>query len=212
MTPRRSARVLAGTLCAAIALVTLNGCSNSAQPNGTIAGAAGNAASSSSANPSTSASIPSDLTLDVVMSSTGNAAKDALLTKTKSLLYAYEQAVARANPNDPLYQSMVSGPAAVSIASEIQGFATAGQRPIGVIKFYGFAADVHSYSSTLSAADITFCEDTSRTQMLVTKTGATAAPPTGASAPTDWDVGYLTKNGKSTVESVVIRPGGSACP
>jgi hypothetical protein len=47
--------------------------------------------------------------------------------------------------------------------------------------------------------------------MLVTATGATAAPPTGASATSNWDVGYLTTGGKTTVQSVVIRPGGSAC-
>lgn len=161
-------------------------------------------------NPSTSASIPGDLTLDVVLTSTGNAAEDALLSNTKSLIYAYEQAVARANPNDSLYQSMVSGPASVSIESEIQGFVKAGQRPVGVIRFYAFDAAVHAYSG-FSAADVTFCEDNSRTEMLVTSSGATTAPPTSASTPSYWDVGYLTRNGKSSIQSVVIRPGGSAC-
>lgn len=214
MRPRRSAHLLYPALGAAAALTalgSLNGCSNSAQTNGTIAGAGVGASSSSSVNPSTSASIPSDLTLDVVLTSTGNAAQDALLTKTKSLVYAYEQAVARANPNDSLYQSMVSGPASVSIESEIQGFVRSGQRPVGVIKFYAFKADVHSYSAGFAAADVTFCEDNSQTSMLVTKTGATAAPPAGASTPSYWDVGYLTRNGTTSVQSVVIRPGGSAC-
>ena len=214
MRPRRSAQPRYGPLCAAAALVavgSLNGCSNSAQTNGAIAGAGTSATGVASVNPSTSASIPSDLTLEVVLTSTGNAAEDALLTKTKALLYAYEQAVARANPTDSLYQSMVSGPASVSIASEIQGFVKAGQRPIGVIKFYAFAAAVQSYSQGYSAADVTFCEDNSRTAMLVTATGATAAPPTGSGATSNWDVGYLINGGKTTVESVVIRPGGSAC-
>lgn len=209
MNPRRSALALAGALSAAVAL---NGCSNTAQSSGTIAGAgAGGAASSASANPSAPASIPSDLTLDVVLTSTGNASEDALLTKTKSLLYAYEQAVARANPNDSLYQSMVSGSAALSIASEVQEFVQAGQRPIGVIKFYAFQVSSRSFSGGVSAADVTFCEDNSQTEMLVTKSGATAAPPTGASEQSFWDIGYLTESGKSTVESVEIQPGGSSC-
>jgi hypothetical protein len=209
VSPRRSALALAGALCAAVAL---NGCSNSTQSGGTIQGAgAGEASSSASVNPSTSASIPSDLTLDIVMTSTGNAAEDVLLAKTKSLLYAYEEAVARANPNDPLYQTMVSGSAALSIASEVREFAQAGQRPIGVIKFYSFQVSTRSFSGGVSAADVTFCEDTSQTQMLVTKTGATAAAPTSASDQSDWDVGYLVEKGKSTIESVIIRPGGSAC-
>lgn len=210
MSPRRSALALAGTLCAAVAL---NGCSNSTQSSGTIPGAgAGEPSSSASVNPSTAASIPSDLTLDIVMTSTGNAAEDVLQAKTKSLLYAYEEAVARANPNDPLYQSMVSGSAALSIASEVREFAQAGQRPIGVIKFYAFQVSTRSFSGGVSASDVDFCEDTSQTRMLVTKTGATAAPPTtGASEQSLWDVGYLTEKGKSTVELVDIQPGGSSC-
>ena len=211
MSPRRSALALAGALCAAVAL---NGCSNSTQESGTIAGAGGGVgatSSSASVNPSASASIPSDLTLDIVMTSTGNAAKDVLLTKTKSLLYAYEEAVARANPNDPLYQSMVSGSAALSIASEVREFVQAGQRPIGVIRFYSFQASVRSFADGVSAADVDFCEDNSQTRMLVTKTGATAAPATSASGQSHWDVGYLTEKGKSTVELVEIEPGGSSC-
>jgi hypothetical protein len=206
VSPRRPALALAGALCAAVAL---NGCSNSTQSSGTIAGAgAGEASSSASVNPSTSASIPSDLTLDIVMTSTGNAAEDVLLAKTKSLLYAYEQAVARANPNDPLYQSMVSGSAALSIASEVQEFVQAGQRPIGVIRFYGFQVSTRSYSNGVSAADVNF---NSQTRMLVTKPGATAAPATSASRQSHWDIGYLTEKGKSTVELADIQPGGSSC-
>lgn len=214
MRPRRSTHPRAGLLCTAAALVavgSLNGCSNSAQTNGAIAGAGTSATGVASGNPVSSASIPSDLTLDVVLTSTGNAAKDALLTKTKALLYAYEQAVARANPTDSLYQSMVSGPALLGVESEIEGFVKAGRRPIGVIKFYAFAADVHTYTADFSAADVTFCEDTSRTSMLVTATGATAAPPSGSNSPSGWDVGYLINGAKTTVESVVVRPGGSTC-
>jgi hypothetical protein len=210
VSPRRPALALAGALFAAVAL---NGCSNSAQSSGTIVGAeGGGAASSAAVNPSASASIPSDLTLDIVMTSTGIASEDLLLTKTKSLLYAYEEAVAQGNPNDPLYRSMVTaGSAVLSIASEVQEFVQAGQRPIGVIKFYDFQVGSRSFSGGVSAADVDFCEDNSQTRMLVTKTGATAAPPTSASEQSLWDIGYLTQSGKSTVETVEIQPGGSSC-
>jgi hypothetical protein len=209
--PRPIVLALCGALCATVAL---NGCSNSAQSNGTIAGAgdaSGALSGAASANPSTSASIPSDLSLDIVMTSTGNAAQDALLTKTKSLLYAYEQAVARANPNDALYQSMVYGQAAQSISDEIQEFARVDQRPIGTIKFYAFRANTRSFSNGVTAADVDFCEDNSQTEMLDSKTGATAPPPTGAAQQSSWDVGFLTVKGKSTIQNVVVRPGGSAC-
>ena len=145
------------------------------------------------------------------MTSTGNTAKDALQAKTESLLYAYEQAVARGNPNDSLYQTMVYGQAAQSIADEVQQFAQVGQRPIGTIKFYAFQVNTRSFSNGVTAADVDFCEDNSQTDLLDTKTGATSPPPTGASRQSIWDVGFQTVKGKSTVETVEIQPGGSLC-
>lgn len=199
--------LLLAALAALIAAPVLNGCANSAQDNGTIAGADTAAASpSSSSSAAAPASIPSDLTLDLQMTATGDAAKDALLTKTKSLVYAFEQAVARANPNDGLYQTMVSGAGSTAVYAQIEQFAQAGQRPIGVIRFYGFTV-----LQRAPAADVMFCEDTSQTQLLNTKSGATTEPAAGNGTQSYWDVGYLTLGGKSTIESVAIRPGGSAC-
>lgn len=194
-------------LAALFAAPALNGCGNSAQDNGTIAGAATAAAApSSSLSASAPASIPSDLTLDVQMTPTGNAAKDALLTKTKTLVYAFEQAVARANPNDGLYQTMISGAGSTAVYAQIEQFVQAGRRPIGVIRFYGFTV-----LQRAPAADVMFCEDTSHTQLLDTKSGATTGPAASGATQSYWDVGYLTLKGKSTIESVAIRPGGSAC-
>jgi hypothetical protein len=204
--PRRS--TVFAALATLFAVPALNGCSNSAQSNGTIAGAVTANPTAPSAAPTVSglASIPSDLTLDVEMPSTGDAAKDALLTKTRALLYAFEQAVAQGNPNAPLYQSMLSGGGSTAVYAQVAQFTQDGQRPVGSLKFYGFTVVVRA-----PAADVLFCEDTSQTELLDTKSGSTTAASATGGAQNYWDIGYLTLNGKSTIESVVIRAGGSAC-
>lgn len=206
MRPRRS--LVFAALATLFAVPLLNGCSNSAQSNGTIVGAVTANPTVSSPAPAVSglASIPSDLTLDVEIPSTGDADKDALLTKTRALLYAFEQAVAQGNPNASLYQSMLSGGGSTAVYAQVAQFTQDGQRPVGSLRFYGFTVVVRS-----PAADVLFCEDTSQTELLDTKSGSTTAASTTGDAQSHWDIGYLTLNNKSTIESVVIRAGGSAC-
>lgn len=120
--------VAAGFLLAALA-----GCgASAAQPNAALPAAGAASASSATASPTSTiaAQIPADYHVDIEINATGDPTQDALLSRTRDLLMAYEQAVSRNAPSDGLYQSLTTSFARANMHSMVDSFASrASDRP-----------------------------------------------------------------------------------
>ena len=186
-------RSLLSTLVASaplpLAACLLAGCGASAsQPNAALpAGAAAAATSATASATSTvAANIPADYSVNVEINPTGDPTQDALLARTRDMLMAYEQAVSRNAPSDSLYQSLTTSFARGNLYSMISVFSQAGERPTGSVRFYRF-----SVRFTGKVADVFFCQDTSKTVPVSSKTGQkTGAAATGTAAFSWWDTAF----------------------
>ena len=188
------------TLIAALglsALLSAAACGGSSQPPAALpaGGAQGTTAARASASPTASVAgqLPSDFKVDIEITPTGDATKDGLLSQARALIMAYEQAVSRNNPSDSLYQSMTSQRARLNLYSMIDAFRQAGRRPSGSERFYQFSA---LPQSKVPAADVLFCDDSSKVVPVGLKSGKpVGAAATGSAARTWWDVGFEKSSG-----------------
>jgi len=188
---------------------------------GCAAGAAQPPAALSGVNPSQSATtvtpsatatvagqIPADYKVDIEINPSGNATQDALIQQTRAMLMAYEQAVSRNAPNDPLYQSLTTSRARINLYSMVNVFAAADERPTGSVRFYQFTA-----KPVGSVADVLLCEDTSKVVPVSFTTGKkTGAAATGSAAYSWWDTGFKKDSGgKWTIVYVASQVGRQSC-
>jgi hypothetical protein len=168
--------------------VAVAGCgASAAQPNAALpAAGAASAPATASATSTVTAQIPADYTVDIETNQTGDPNQDALLARTHDMLMAYEQAVSRNSPSDGLYQGLTTSIALANLHSMINSVAQAGERPTGSVRFYRF-----SVKFTGKAADVFFCQDTSKVVPVSFKTGQkTGAAATGTAAFSWWDTAF----------------------
>ena len=188
MRRRTKPSVLAASAALSLA-AALTACGTSAaQPPAALpaGGAAHAPTTTASATSSIAAQIPADYTVDVEITSTGDATQDALLARTRDMLMAYEQAVSRNAPSDSLYQSLTTSFARGNLYSMINTFVQTGERPTGSVRFYRF-----SVRFTGKVADVFFCQDTSKVVPVTFKTGQkTGAAATGTAAFSWWDTAF----------------------
>ncbi len=192
--------------------VLLAGCATGAsQPPGTLAGG-GASQGATSATPSATATvagqIPADYKVDIEINPSGNATQDTLIQQTRAMLMAYEQAVSRNAPTDPLYESLTSSIARVHLYSLINTFVAAGERPTGTVRFYQFTV-----KPVGSVADVLFCEDASKVIPVDFKTGKkTGAAASGSAAYTWWDTGFnRSSGGKWSIVYAASQVGRQSC-
>jgi hypothetical protein len=202
---------LAATAAATTAAV-LSGCgASTSQPPAALPGvnaAQDSANASAGATSSVAGQIPADFKVDIEINPTGDSTQDALLSQTRAMLMAYEQAVSRNNPNDGLYQSLTTATARVNLYSMINTFTQAGQRPTGSVRFYRFTAKL-----TGAVADVLFCEDTSKLVPVNFKSGQkTGAMANGTAALSAWDTGFKKGSGGAwTIVYASAQVGRQSC-
>jgi hypothetical protein len=179
---------------AALAGLLLAGCgAGASQPPAALPAAGGQSSASAapSATVTAAGQIPADYKVDIEINPTGDPTQDALLAQTRAMLMAYEQAVERNAPSDPLYQSLTTQTARINLYSMIDTFVRAGERPTGSVRFYEFTA-----KTTGAVADVLFCEDTSKVVPVDFKSGKqTGAAATGTAAFSSWDTGFKKGTG-----------------
>jgi hypothetical protein len=208
----RAARVaLAAALSAVLAVGLLSGCSSSAaQPSATLGGGPLASAASVEATgaPTAAASLPADFNVQFQLEITGSPIQIQLLTQAKALILAYEQAVERNNPKDPLYQSMITGLAATNLAASVSNYETSAQRPTGTDLFYDFSTQV-----TTIAADVLFCENRAQVDLVNFKTGAPLSNTDNGKQ--YWDVGFNHKSDGTWivayVSALTVTAGSNQC-
>jgi hypothetical protein len=209
----RPPRSIIATLGAVLAAGLLAGCSTqSAQPQGSLGGAAsagpGPTSAAAVATPTVGASLPADFTVNFDLVLSGSQTQVQLLTQAKALILAYEQAIERNNPKDPLYQSMVTGLAATNLAASITTYQAAQQRPTGTLEFYQFSTDV-----TAIAADVLFCENRSQVNLVNFKTGAPMTNDDNGKQ--HWDIGFNHKSDGTWViayvSALTVTAGSTQC-
>jgi hypothetical protein len=208
-TPAHQAALRFTAACALITL--LAGCATgAAQPPATLAGGASQGATSAtpSATATVAGQIPADYKVDIEINPSGDATQDALIQQTRAMLMAYEQAVSRNAPNDPLYESLTTAKARINLYSMVGVFAAAGERPTGSVRFYQFTA-----KPVGSVADVLFCEDTSKVIPVSFTTGKkTGAAATGTAAYSWWDTGFKKDSGGTwTIVYVASQVGRQSC-
>jgi hypothetical protein len=212
MYPRALRSAVTAALGAVLAAAVLSGCSTrSAQPDGSLGGspaARPSNAPAASAAPVATASLPADFEVDFDLDITGSQDQVELLTQAKALVLAYEQAIERNDPKDPLYKSMVSGLAEANLAASITGYQTAQQRPTGVLDFDQFTTKVNPV-----AADVLFCENRAQVKLVNFKTGASIKnEDTGEQ---HWDIGFNHGSNDTWtiayISALTVTAGSSQC-
>jgi hypothetical protein len=200
------------TLIAGLALgALLSGCATGAgQPPAALAagGSQGTANGSASATATVAGQLPADYKVDIEINPTGDPVQDALLSQTRAMLMAYEQAVSRNAPADGLYQNLTTSNARINLYSMINTFAQAGERPTGSVRFYQFSAKPSG-----SVADVLFCQDTSNVVPVDFKSGKlTGAAATGTAAFSSWDTGFKKGSGGTwTIVYAAAQVGRQSC-
>jgi hypothetical protein len=152
--------------------------------------------------------VPADFTVDIEIDPTGDPVQDALLSQTRAMLMAYEQAVSRNAPSDPLYQSLTTASARINLYSMISVFTQAGERLTGSVRYYRFTAKPSG-----AFADVLFCEDSSKTVPVGFRTGRpTGAAATGTAAFSSWDTGFKKgTDGRWTIVYAAAQVGRQSC-
>ena len=210
---RRALRsAVAAASCAGAVVLVLAGCSSQpAQPMATLGGSpagTGAGVAVTVAPPTVGATLPPDFKVDFTLTVTGTPTQVQLLTQAKALILAYEQAVERNDPKDPLYQGMVTGLGATNLAASITSYKTAKERPTGTLVFYQFTTKVNTV-----AADVLFCENRAQVTMANFKTGAAMTnPDTGKQ---HWDIGFDHESDGTWkiayVSALTVTAGSSQC-
>lgn len=187
MRPRRLP--LFAALAALVAMPVLNGCSNSVQSGGTIAGA-GNGAPATSAAPAASASsapvagldlsfrIPSDVTLEFQTDAQGSTTASQIETVLVDQYKAYIEALSSSGATESNFRLLTVGDALSTENGELAWWREHDERVTGSDRLYDFtvgavSGDLVSYS---------YCEDSTGldyknlgTGQIITNTSTSAA-------------------------------------
>jgi hypothetical protein len=213
--PPSTAVALLGTLCAVVAL---NGCSSSVQPNGKIAGGASVAGSGAvTSTPSNGVSstsstapgnvLPADLTLDFTDPQLSGVS-EAIYTSAKAFAEAYEAAASAGKNSDSALTSMTGVAAAAGVARNIDSDDHSGERWAGTVSFADFQVALLS-----KATGIGFCEsDTEAYPVSISGDVRKGSSPTGTEAVRAWELTVAKQaNGTYQVTTFSIFPGDSTC-
>ena len=206
---RRNALLSAAALGASAAL--LAACGNSAsQPPAAlpVTHPAASPSPTPSPSPDASASIPADLTINFEPPTTTDPKLLAVTADAKAMVYAFEEALAKGTPNDPLLQSLVTQQAGVQITELILQFNASKTRPSGTVTFFRVTP-----SQSGGFYGVGFCEDDTKA-IPVTVQGDTpkGSAPTGPNAMREWLVGFSQdKTGKFVIDHLSTQTGVKAC-
>lgn len=216
--PPTTALTLLGALCA---MVALNGCSDSVQPSGKIAGgatAAGSGVTSgptgiaSNGAPSTSSTapgniLPADLTLDFTDPQlTGES--EAIYKSAKAFVNAYEAAASAGKISNTELSATTSIAAGASVARNIGSDDHIGDRWAGTVGFDDFQVALLS-----KATGIGFCEsDTAAYPVSISGNARKGSSPTGAEAVRAWELTVAKQaDGGYQITTFSIFPGDATC-
>lgn len=201
--------VIAGpALCA-----TLAACGNSAsQPPASLPAARAATSPSPSATPSpspdASASIPADLSINFEPPSTTDPTLLSITADVKSVVYAYEEALARGNADDPLVHTLVTKYADVQITQLLTQLTANKTRPSGTVTFFKVTP-----SQTNGFYGVAFCEDdTKAVPVTVQGDSPKGSAPTGSNALRQWAFSFAKDNaGKLTIDYLSTQAGSRSC-
>lgn len=207
---RRNALFSVAAIGASAAL--LAGCGTSAsQPPAALPVTHVAAASPSptpSPSPDASASIPADLTINFEPPTTTDPKLLAVTADAKSLVYAYEEALARGSARDPLVHTLVTQQADVQMTELLIQLTGKKTRPSGTVTFFRVTPTTESgYYS------VGFCEDDSRA-IPVSVQGDTRQgnAPTGSGALRQWEITFTTGDPtKAQIDNFFTQVGSKAC-
>lgn len=216
--PPITALTLLGALCAVAAL---NGCSDSVQPNGKIAGAAtaaGSGVSSAAAGgPSNGVSstsstapgniLPADLTLDFTDPQlTGES--EAIYKSAEAFVDAYEAAASAGKISNAELSATTSIAADASVARNIGSDDQAGDRWAGTVDFDDFQVALLS-----KATGVGFCESDTKAYPVSISGGVRKGnSPTGTAAARAWELTVAKQaDGRYQITTFSIFPGDATC-
>ena len=207
--PRTAIAAALGTVLGC-AMVTAGCSSSTPQPSATLGGGPRPTLAVpgvTTATPTSSVTLPADYTVNIELNITGTATQVQLLTQAKALVLAYEQALERNAPTDPLYQTMVSGVAKANLYQSITAYKNASQRPTGTVVFYRFSTYI-----TTTSSDALFCEDPSQVKLVNFTTGAALANTATDTEKQFWDVGFdKNADGTWSIDYVATQAGSNKC-
>ncbi|HEX4786872.1 MAG TPA: hypothetical protein VH372_00310 [Actinospica sp.] len=218
--PRLSALALVGTLVAA---PLLNGCSNTAQQNGGIAGAGsgGGATSAASAAPSVSLApvagldlsflIPADLALQFQTSAQASATANRIETILVDQYEAYIEALSSGGAGETNYKLLTVAGALSAENADLVWWKQHDERVTGVDRLYDFT--VGTVTSKADLVAFSYCEDSTRLQYKNLVGGPTIPNTAGATANHTLREGQLAK-GKGelwAVSTLLTQNGAQQC-
>jgi hypothetical protein len=218
--PRLSAFALPGALVAALlATLTLNGCSASAQNNGTIAGAGSGGSAVATSAPSVSAAavagldptftIPSDLTLEFQTGTQASATANRIETILVDQYKAYVEALSSGGKLEANFKLLTVSGALGTENSDLAWWKQHDERITGVDRLYDFS--VGATSGDLVA--FSYCEDSSNLTYKNLATGQGLANTASNAANHTLREGQLSK-GKGelyAVSTLLIQNGAQQC-
>jgi hypothetical protein len=187
---RRTLRALAGAVSAAlICTASLNGCSSSAQTNGTIAGAASAApAASPTSAPSASTAavagldlsfrIPADVRLEFQTRAQSSTTAGQIETILVDQYEAYVEALSSGGSIEANYRLLTVAGALGTENSEITWWKQHGERVTGTDRLYDFTVGATSGEMV----SFSYCEDSTALQYKNLSTGATIPNTSSAAA------------------------------
>jgi hypothetical protein len=202
--------VAAGTaLCAVLAA-----CGNSASqppaplPAARAATSPSPSASTPSPSPDASASIPADLNINFEQPTTTDPTLLSITADVKSVVYAYEEALARGNADDPLVHTLVTKYADVQITQLLTQLTANKTRPSGTVTFFRVTP-----SETNGFYGVAFCEDDSKAvPVTVQGDSPKGSAPTGSNALRQWAFSFAKDNtGKLTIDYLSTQAGSRSC-
>jgi predicted small lipoprotein YifL len=198
----------------AVLFATLAACGNAAsQPPASLPAAhaatsPSPSASTPSPTPDASASIPADLKINFEQPTTTDANLLAVSADAKSLVYAFEEALAKGSPADPLVHTLVTQQADVQITELLIQLTGKKTRPSGTLTFFRVTPTTESgfYS-------VGFCEDDSKaTPVTVQGDARQGSAPTGSNALRQWEITFVKGNlAKPQINNFFTQVGGKAC-
>jgi hypothetical protein len=199
-----------GVVCFAL----LAACGTSAsQPPAALPRSSAPAASPTSASPSpspdASASIPADLTINFEPPTTSDPTLLSITAQVKLVVYAYEEALARGNADDPLVHTLVTEYADVQITQVLTQLAAGKTRPSGTITFFKVTP-----SETNGFYGVALCEDDSKATPVTVQGDSPKGPaPTGTSALRQWSFSFAKDKatGKLVIDYLSTQAGSSSC-
>jgi hypothetical protein len=165
-------------------------------------------ATTPSPSPDASASIPADLSINFEQPTTTDPNLLAVSADAKSLVYAFEEALARGSASDPLVHTLVTQQADVQITELLIQLTGKKTRPSGTVTFFRVTPTTEGgfYS-------VGFCEDDSKAvPVTVQGDSPTGSAPSGSSALRQWEITFVKGNlAKPQINNFFTQVGGKAC-